>query len=547
MPRTDWRFLLPTAPDGAFRHLVLLGGGSELVDSVLRLDIARRVSTEVLSVPVADAVVRLHGATHDLAAAAGCLVPGGVMYFEILRRRPGWKAATPERVSEDLARLGLAQLGIYWVRDSFYDPRVYLPTDCPAAIAWYFSRARYCSTWFQRLGALYLPTMARLGARALLARRMHSLAVVAVRGEVAAPAPGVLSLTTLPSELQDPTLRSVVLAPRLQRVVVLPFAAASRVPLAVVKVARFALRNARTENEQAVLATIRGRLDERLRPTVPKPWGLHRLGDLAVGVESYLQGHLLGRSREPWAVLSARKHFEDLRAVAKWLADFHRQTQLRAGTWDEIAADGLEAVIGEYQRAFGTSLEESKLFTTVRALSRSLLGVPLPRVWRHCDLTPRNTCRTVQGIGVIDWEHGIEGYPLLDLLHFVEEWLYNNAPKAPDLPAKVRRFHQVFVRVDARDPWTREVQTAVQTYMKFLGLDTRFYPLLHVLLRLERAVTRFRAVEDPDNDWIALQMVDRYVAYVRALAAGAENFATHYLDAVPEQPAVHRGRSAHGE
>jgi thiamine kinase-like enzyme len=517
----DWRFLLPPAPAGGFEHLVLLDGRSALVELVQRSGIARRVSTSPLAGPEADVVVRLHDASQDLAAAAGCLAPGGVLYFEIHRVRPGWEAMTPSRVREELERLGLTPLDIYWVRDSFSNRRVYLPTDCPAAIAWYFSRARYCGNRVQRLGALSLPIVARLGGQRLLARRIYTIAVVAARGTPRVPGPCVLAIPELKSELRDPRLRSIVFTPRLQRVVVLPFAPGGTVPLAVIKVARFSRLNVRTDHEQAVLADIRRPLDDRLRRTVPEPLGVHRAGELAVGVESYVRGRLLGRSRELWVKWRARRHFRDLRAVARWLADFHRQTTLRSQRWDEAAAAGLDATMAEYGQTFGLTGEEGALFAETRALSRSLLGVPIPRVWRHCDLTPRNTSRTTAGIAVIDWEHGREGYPLLDLLHFVEEWLYNNAPDAPHLVDKVRRFHQVFVLADVRDPWSRVVLTSIRAYMARLDLDVRLFPLLHVLLRVERAVTRFTASDDPDTDRIALEMVERYVAYVRALAAGA--------------------------
>jgi hypothetical protein len=58
--------------------------------------------------------------------------------------------------------------------------------------------------------------------------------------------------------------------------------------------------------------------------------------------------------------------------------------------------------------------------------------------------------------------------------------------------------------------------------MHGMHLDERFFPLLHVMLRVERALNRFGAAGDPDTDGIGLEMVDRYVGYVRVLAHGAD-------------------------
>jgi aminoglycoside phosphotransferase (APT) family kinase protein len=515
----NWQFLLPRPAGGRFQRLVLLGpdGTAELAHDA---GLAQEVDTAP-DTAVADLVVRLHDAHEDLATAAGAVAPGGLLYFEIYRRRPEWRRATPERIRRQLARLGLTTVQIYWVRDSFWDPRAYLPTEYPRAISWYFSHARYCTRWTQRLGALHHRAMERVGAHTLVVRRMQCLAVLAARGPAAMPRPWALAVPGLHPIVHGDELRSVVLMPRLQRVVLLPFGPAARTPVAVVKVSRFALRNTRTDNEQAVLADIHRRLPERLRGTVPQPLGVHHLGDAAVGVESYLDGRLLGRSSEPWAGWSARAHFRDLRAVADWLAAFHGGAHLGEGKWDQSATEHLHSLLCEYERQFGPSAEEQRLFSDIRELATALIGLPLARVWRHGDLTPRNTSRTGHGIGVIDWEHGTVGLPLMDLLHFVEEWLYNNAPHAPELRDKLRRFHQVFVVRDERDRWTREVQEVVRSYMRRVHLDERFFPLLHVMLRVERALNRLAAAGDPDTDGIGLEMVDRYVGYVRALADGA--------------------------
>src|SRR5438445_11139893 len=53
--RADWRVLLPI-PTNGFEHMVLLGGPKELGEVILKIGLARRVSSESPAKPSADAI-----------------------------------------------------------------------------------------------------------------------------------------------------------------------------------------------------------------------------------------------------------------------------------------------------------------------------------------------------------------------------------------------------------------------------------------------------------------------------------------------------------
>jgi hypothetical protein len=534
--RTDWRFLLPSPAGGRFDHLVLLGGPRGLPEQVLALGIARSVSTIVPEGRSADCVVRLFDAGVGVHTAGRCLKPGGVMYYEVDRRDADARLTTPGRVRRQMRAAGLSTGGVYWVRDSFGDHRLYVPAELPAAVAWYFSSVHEARSRRERVVTSCYRLAAVMGAR-VLGQIMRCFAVTATCGGPGTRGASVLAIPGLPGDLRKPGLRTVVIAPRIRRVVFLPFEPRGRAPIAALKVSRFTVRNVQTEHEQHVLARLRSCLDRRLLDSVPEPLGVFGWGELAVGVESCVSGRMLGRLPRAWPAPAAASRLDDLRAVADWLGDFHRQTSVR-GEWDREAVARLENTLLSYDRAFGVAAAEAELFAAVLEASRSLLRAAVPTVWRHGDLAPGNIFRGSRGIAVIDWEHAREGLPLLDLLFFIDEWLYN-APGARSLASKIERFERVFVGGGADEPYGAGVQAAIAGYMARLELDPRLYPVLHVLLRVERAVAWFNRAEDPDLDEVGREMTPRCVGYVRALAAGAER-----LFAAPAGPSPAHGAGA---
>jgi len=271
-------------------------------------------------------------------------------------------------------------------------------------------------------------------------------------------------------------------------------------------------------NEQRTLGQVGSLLDEELRETIPTPLGAYLWGELLVGVESCIEGRVLAHPRHLLARVATRIHVKHLRAVADWLCTFHRRTMLRRQPWDLPAVDRLESTFNRYEAAFGLTSQEGRLFAETHAAAVALQGHPIPIVWRHCDLNPKNTYQTAHGIGVVDWEDGTEGYPLLDLLFFCEEWLHHFPGTAPELAGKLSRFHVVFLEPHQNDLAGREIRRAIRRYMAGVGLTPAFYPVLHVFLWADSAVRWNQRTADFDYDEIARGLVSRYVGAVRGLA-----------------------------
>jgi hypothetical protein len=525
--RTDWRFLLPSPSGGAFEHLVLLGGPEGLPELVVTMGIAQRVSTDIPHARSADAVVRFVDSPTDLRTAAGCLLSGGALYFEVDREGPSGRVLTPRRARRELRHAGLSEMGLYWARNDLINCHALLPIDSPAAVAWYTANVRddyVTPTLRARLATLFDRAFAYLGLRPP-ALRLRYYVITAVFGENARP-PSVFSAAGAPADLRKPGLNSIVLTPRLRRVVFLPFSNHDPNPLGVVKVARYSHRNAAARNEYKVLEHFNERLDERLRNTVPQPRAFYDWCGLSVEVETCIRGSPLGSSNLLRGRAVSRTHFENLSYLTRWLCDFHTQMQVRSGSWDEFWARELEAVLASYERAVGLTADEKRLFAAVRSASKALLGNPLPILWTHGDLNLRNTRRTSNGVGVYDWETAKEGLPVLDLLHFLEVWIHAGPVwrerGSRTTAAQIHRFDRVFVQAPLEDPYTAAAHDAISQYMSHLRLDRRLYPVLLVLHWVTRFVTWTKQRSDPDTDEIRQQMGARYQGYIRALAAGTE-------------------------
>src|SRR5262249_2445455 len=66
----DWRFLLPTPPNGTFEHLVVLGAPEGMAETIVRSEIALRVSRIVPEGPAPDALIILRPSAAHLPPRA---------------------------------------------------------------------------------------------------------------------------------------------------------------------------------------------------------------------------------------------------------------------------------------------------------------------------------------------------------------------------------------------------------------------------------------------------------------------------------------------
>lgn len=537
----DWRFLLPDPPGGAFEHLVLLGGSADLAERIIDSGVARRLSREVPRGRSADALVILRSASADLPETVRCLVPGGVLYYEVEQRRGPWSAATPGRTRHALRRSGLSPTGIYWARPGFDACQMYLPLDDAGAIRWFLDAKFVAATPRWRLLAPLLRAILRLGSGpfALLAR---AYAVTAVMGSAAGSAPSILGHPELPARLRDRPLRPLVLTAGdddVNRVIILPFAPGASHPLAALKFSRLPSRNFHTENEQVVLAQVRRDLGGAMRGTIPEPLAILRWNGISVGVESEVPGRLLITSTGRWGP-SLRRKIEDLHHAVDWLVAFHRQTRPDISAWQGTELlEKTEMLLAAYERSYGIIAGEERLFAAVRHHTRSLVGIPLPRVWEHYAYADWNIYRADHATYVVDWEGGEIGLPLCDLLYLVTHWTYN-VRHLFGKAAQVQGFRDLFCRPGYADPAITAGRQAITDYMARLEIDRRFLPLLLVLMWVVHALGRVDREEALGGRETDLRSGNSYVGYIGVLAESVDSlFAGHRTDAPASVP--HRG------
>ncbi len=499
--RADWRFLLPCA-DGVFRHLVLLGGPPNLADHIIESGIACRVSLALPARRSADAVAIFCGAAAQLKEVADCLAPGGALYYEVDRRSLQHLAASPGRVQRWLRRAGLSPTGVYWAAPDFARCRKYVPLDSPAAFQWYLATLFVAGTPFHQLLEIGLRFFA--GARGQrFAALAPCYAVTAIAGVAPGEAaPSVLGHPAFPAELKRPDMRPIVLTSGQDngsRAVILPFAPESSQPTAIVKVSTHADFNRNTALEQATLTELRLRLQGDMRCTIPQPLGLLCYGAFAVSIESVAGGRPLLMTSGRWRA-SFQQQVDDLRLAANWLAEFHRQVQVKRLVWDEAAIEQwIETPLNAYAQTFGLTAGEQRLFAQVRQQARLLTGAVLPLIWMHYDFGPWNLYRSQQECIVIDWEFGRNwerdrrGPALYDLLYLVIYW--NHLVRHLNSEAaELQGLYQLFVADDcvARgDKYSLVARQVIADYLAALDMDRRFLPLLLVYLWLEQALYQF--------------------------------------------------------
>ena len=517
--RADWRYLLPPPCGERYRHLLLLGGPAGLADLLRTEEIAERVDTAPVS--GADLVVAMTDCAASASQLASYLAPGGVLYREIDRRRPGMLATTPARLAATLRASGLHPIWSHWAIPELTRARRYLPLDHAGALRWYFGTLHPAASAAGSLTAAVGQRLAR-GDAAGLAAVVPAFSVTACVGAERRAAVATLHLPIMARQWRTAGTRVVMLTSGQDdgsRVVLLPFPANGTEPEAVIKVSRTERFNAHTEREQATLADIRSTLDPELRVTIPEPRGTTRFGRSLVALESYAPGasmvRSIGRRGEP-----LERSIEDLRAAADWLARFHRRTAGASPTWCPSAAERTVQRLEDFRDHFAVSALEHHLIDHATGLTRSLVGARLPTVLVHNDYGPWNIHRDGDRITVIDWELGSDdtarrGPALVDLIYFATEWNLR-ANRFRGRRAELRGFRTLFL--DPTGAAARAAGEAFDDYMGRVGVDPGFFPLLVVVAWVERALDR---AERQVTAGSAGAGENRCADYVRLLAAEA--------------------------
>ena len=497
--------------------MVLLGGPAGLGERLREIGVARRVSVALPGADKADAVVLLADATCEPEAGAAALAPGGVLYLEVDRRRSGRRLLTPAAVERRLRQAGLTVIGRHWVLPGFHRARRFLPLDAPGALDWFLTTLQPAKTLAAHLGVRGLQWIGA-GETARIAPWVPCYAITATLGEPGLPA--LLARPELPGGGMPAGTRTALLTSGEDdgsRVVLLPFAPGARTPEIAIKASRSEGFNAHTEREQATLRRLRERLGKDTEASVPAPLGCFRHGASVVGIESVAPGRAMSVTSGRWGASHAEA-IGDLRAATDWLANFHARAAV-GPCWSAERAAATARRIEEYAARLRPSSVLEGLFQRAGERAAAMTGRPLPIVWLHNDYGPWNIYRQGARLTVIDWEFGEEdesarhGPALCDLIYFVTVWGARvwHLPPAGGEAAALRRF---FVVPTPDDEIARAVHGALDDYMRRLGIDSRFLPLLLVHTWLERALDR--------SDRRGTSAPNPYAECLEALAPAAE-------------------------
>jgi hypothetical protein len=531
--RADWRFLMPAAPGGMFRHLVVLGGPAGLAERLVEIGAAARVSITRCSDESADGLVILEDADVTPRAVAQCLAPDGVLYWEVNRRGVrrfmrgrGW-------IGRQLRRAGLQPARMYWVIPEFGEARRYLPLDDPApAIEWFFA-TRFVASSPLRLGLALMVTAAGRMRGRVAATLAPCCSVMAVRaGRPLGPA-SVFADLAVDSSL-GPNTQNVLFTsaqPVLftsgqddgSRVVGLPFAAGARAPAVVLKMTRLPGFTGYTAQEQATLTHLRSQLGPELRLTLPQPLGIAGSSARLAFVETLVPGRMLAASIGRWRAPAARQ-LEDLRVAAEWLTRFHLATVQRRVEWSAAETQRwIEPRLRGYERAFGLEGDERELFAALRERASGLAGEQIPIVWVHNDFNPWHIYRDGGQLSVIDWEFGSdrledrEGLPLCDMVYFATHWM-NLSRGLKGEAAQFLAFSDLCLNRSRRDARSQAARREFDEYLTRLEVNEAFLPLLIAYTWLERALDRHRRQETLGAPTASPRRNNRFVQYVEILA-----------------------------
>jgi hypothetical protein len=464
---------------------VILGGPPGIAEAAAEAGIARRVSASPTQEGSADALFLLRDANVALEEAARCLAPGGWAYLE---------GVSPRRLRQGRLKM----TGAYAVHPDFERQEAYVPLDPLGARRWFAEN---------RLPAWTLRQALRRVLKDFLPHR--SVALTAVAGSAGPGPESILDHPALPSPLRGQ--HPLLLSHGPERVVVLAFPAGGTSPSAVLKVPRIPDFNGRTEEEQALLIHLRGRLGRTERNALPQPRGLYYGDGLILALEGYVEGRPLSQRIGSWG---AARHGQarDLWEAADWLAGFHQRTEVRRIEWDDRAtAEWIAGPLVELQAVSAASGDIPKLLAAVYRRAGELAGAELPIVCQHRNFTTRNLLRGDTGSGdtglrVIDWKETRYGPALCDLLHFATHWS-ELALRAFDDWTRLHVFREVWIARRGGEPGAA-VRRAVAGYCEALRIDRRFVPLLLLATWAELALRR-----GPGS---------REAAYLDVLARGAE-------------------------
>lgn len=520
----DWRFLFPPPPAGHYDQLVVLGAPAALLDALVAMSIATKVTDRLPTDGSASAVVVLPGIAVHARALAEALAPGGALYVEVDRRLAQSGRLGPANLLHKLRAASISPAGVYAVGRRGLAPRRYIPLDGLCAFAWYLRNIYQPRTAGQWIGRAFAVRVATLHPR-LLQALLPAYAVVAVRDHPPSVIP-VTETATLCSGLYPAATRPLLFGDGGDRVVALPFARSAPEPSSVLKIPRSAAFHGRTMHEQATTNKLRALLPADLARAIPEPAGIVTSGNTLIATEQYVAGRSLAASSGSWGAPRGRR-ISDLRITADWLTRFHLATQLDRRAWSERETEEwIDAMFRAYAAAYGVTPAERRLHETARSYAVTLAGTAVPVVWQHRDYAVWNLTRNGDALAVLDWEGARPGPPLCDMLHFITSW--DLAIRGARGDAALRCFRSLFLHPSVHDRYHSAAHESIMSYNTSLDLDVRITPILLLHHRLELAIRRSDQLRDrgtiignPRSDNQEVAMVTMLADHADALFASA--------------------------
>jgi aminoglycoside phosphotransferase (APT) family kinase protein len=221
---------------------------------------------------------------------------------------------------------------------------------------------------------------------------------------------------------------------------------------------------------------------------------------------------------------------ENLLLVVDWMIRFHSQAQAPHAVWNEKQFQRwVRRPLERYRHAFEITAGEARLFAELGERSMALFGKAMPSVWVHWGFEMRNIFRDDTRLTVIDWEGGSPGLPLFDLLYFTTQW-YQTVTGASSGESRLRAFSELYLDASDKHPLAHAARRAIAHYVRQLGLDPEFIPLVLVSMWALRAVGRHERHPLAASDSNTVRSNNPYVRYVELLAGSRPAlFAQDYL------------------
>lgn len=505
--RLDWRFLLPSAGEGRFRHLVMIGGTEALGTRLIEDGFAASVSLEACEPGAADAVVVLadqYSPGLDLEAALSMLSPDGVLYYEADRRDRAGRGYSLPATRRIVRNAGFDVIGRYWIHSDFKVRGLFLPLDRPESIRWYLRCSQVAATALEELRSSVQCAIARVSP-GNLDRLVGRYAIVAAGPDASRGAPGILDAPAVPETFRNPAARPILIAngsDEWGRVVLLPFAPSEDAPIGVVKLARLAARTADIEAEQNALRKLREVLDPSMSASIPDPLGSWDRWGLKITAESYLRGRALSTIFGRWRV-SDQVVTRAFNLAADWLENLSVDSPAEIRRWEKADHEQwIAQPIKEYLLHCTPDVECRNLVEMALTEARSLEGRSVPLVWMHYAYGPWNLLVDGDRLSVIDWEGFDMDLPLLSLLYFAHSvYLAVERPRSPR--EELACFERLFCRTPAPGSIEASIHGRIEGLVNRLGLPRMYIPVAVTMLWAARAASiarRRTRVADAGDD-----------------------------------------------